>query len=624
MVGLVEDNILKQKQITLENVRSIVSSVDAKSSRKYVRKSATELFQKIEQYSSFFQNECFYLSLQELINTFYAKIEVQYYLPRLYTLSLLTSTEAQLRDEILTTIDKKQLDWLEDRVNVDVVCKLFANESNVFLDKLYVQQSTSEIVFAIAFRLCDTERQFLKYCEVNESTITDQIYGVICEEINRNPCRHEFLKQTKYYSDFIDYLGVKSDSFAIKAKILMHYYSEIDDESIANQLSADLCKSILEMSSKEHRLLFLMIRRLPNKRVTTEFKEQLLVELSRKSEVPTKLLMFKFLAGTLSLKERAQVHLNFILKTESTNKQLLATAASVLELPQTSLSLLRGLISNDSVRNWIPKGSFDSVKEIFSCANNIFPKITNVSNNLPLVSVIITTYNPDIELIKLAIESILNQHEVQVQIIVVDDCSSLELQLELKRLIDSLMLSNDEILLIKQKKNVGQYACRNVAIEYAKGAYICIQDDDDISHPDRLQTQVKTLENQTGSMLCYTKHLRIKENIAPCIDDRRSLEIFGDGPATLLLKSSVIEDIGGFRTFRSRGDIEFRERAKSYYGKGAIAYIEEPMYMMRSSLKSVSSIYEYLYSDRLGYYRDIIDVNAKSKSVMLPSENAHG
>jgi len=112
--------------------------------------------------------------------------------------------------------------------------------------------------------------------------------------------------------------------------------------------------------------------------------------------------------------------------------------------------------------------------------------------------------------------------------------------------------------------------------------------------------------------------------LAPCIDDRQGLTILGDGPASLLFRKELIQDIGGFRAFRSRGDIEFRERAISYYGKGSVAYVDSPMYMMRSSLSSVSSIYEYQFSDKLQYYRDIIDINAESKNVVAPWENYHG
>lgn len=624
MIENVEQSIRILREETLENVSSIVGSIDSKSSRKYVRTNVTKIYNLLENYSSFFLDENFYTSLRIVINSLYQKIEAQYYLPRLYQLSLITSSEEFLRTKIINSLDEGKLDWLDDEINVDFVCKLFATESKDFLSALRNVLENSEVFYGIAFRLSENRQEFLRNCRVNDVVSRELINSIICKEICRNPCRHDFLAQADYYSSFLDYLKNSNEGYAVKATILLHYYSTIDNTKFSNLLSIHLCESLLSMSRKEHRLLFLMIRRLPNKKVSSDFKGRLLSELAKELPSVTKLLIFKLLAGALDVEERTEIHLEFVKKSGIKNYAMLATAASVLELPQTSLSLLRGSISNQLVRDWIPKGSFETVKDIFYHANNALPHSVDSPDNLQTVSAILTTFNPDIELLHLAIESLQKQIGVNVQIIIVDDCSNKESLFELERLVSALNAVKKNIVLIKRETNEGQYSCRNVALKYAKGTFICIQDDDDISHPYRLLTQINALESKSGSMLCYTKHLRIKENLSPCIDDRRSLEIFGDGPATLLFRTSVVEDIGGFRTFRSRGDIEFRERAKGYYGEGAIAYIDEPMYMMRSSLKSVSSIYEYLYSDKLHYYRDIIDVNSVSKNIILPSEKIHG
>jgi hypothetical protein len=52
-------------------------------------------------------------------------------------------------------------------------------------------------------------------------------------------------------------------------------------------------------------------------------------------------------------------------------------------------------------------------------------------------------------------------------------------------------------------------------------------------------------------------------------------EIVGDGPVTLLCRRSVFSDIGEFEPVRTRGDIEFRDRMKCYYGSHRLARLEE-------------------------------------------------
>ncbi len=56
--------------------------------------------------------------------------------------------------------------------------------------------------------------------------------------------------------------------------------------------------------------------------------------------------------------------------------------------------------------------------------------------------------------------------------------------------INSLKFSDPRILSFKSSNNIGPGAARNLGIKSARGEFIAIMDDDDVSHPDRFQKQL--------------------------------------------------------------------------------------------------------------------------------------
>src|SRR3990167_11352409 len=132
--------------------------------------------------------------------------------------------------------------------------------------------------------------------------------------------------------------------------------------------------------------------------------------------------------------------------------------------------------------------------------------------NKPKISVIMSVYNgmPHLEQ---AVESVLEQTYKNFEFIIVDDASSDDTLKYLKSLKDKQSLrssSFDElrtaglkrIKLIENKKNLGLAASLNIALRQAQGDYIARMDADDISYPERLNTQLKYLERNKEIDLC--------------------------------------------------------------------------------------------------------------------------
>lgn len=122
-----------------------------------------------------------------------------------------------------------------------------------------------------------------------------------------------------------------------------------------------------------------------------------------------------------------------------------------------------------------------------------------MSDNLPLVSVIIPSYNR-FEFLEKAIESVQNQSHRSVEIIVVDDASP---DPRYKA------YAGDRVQMINLETNSRQrfgFPCpgyvRNQGIAVAKGEYIGFLDDDDTWFPNKVSSQLAAMSEQSIPFSC--------------------------------------------------------------------------------------------------------------------------
>ncbi|NEQ71642.1 MAG: tetratricopeptide repeat protein [Okeania sp. SIO2C9] len=228
----------------------------------------------------------------------------------------------------------------------------------------------------------------------------------------------------------------------------------------------------------------------------------------------------------------------------------------------------------------------------------------NNIDNVPLISVVFTTFNPDMKLLRLSLESIIHQTYPALEIILIDDCSSDELSRMIQLLIDEIgQDSTHSIVYHRNNKNVGQYASRNIAIAMAKGEFIAIQDDDDISHPERLEYQLQPMLTDTRVMATHANHLRISENSRLMVDGDNIGDVLGDAPVSFIWRKQVFQEIGCFIPIKTRGDVEFRLRMRRHYSYEAIETISQPLVLMRGGMGTVSSYKEYYFRSALNAWR---------------------
>lgn len=189
------------------------------------------------------------------------------------------------------------------------------------------------------------------------------------------------------------------------------------------------------------------------------------------------------------------------------------------------------------------------------------------------VSVVIPTYRRS-KFIKRAIDSVIQQENIETEIIVVDDNGrGSKYQIENEEVL-SEYINSKRIIYIPHEINKNGSAARNTGIKKASGDFISFLDDDDWFEPSKLHEQILLMEEEkTDACLC--EFARIYKNDVvptsmPYFDDswkKRLLAFNIDTCAgsCLIIRKGLIDKVGLFDTsFIRHQDLEFLYRISKY------------------------------------------------------------
>lgn len=129
--------------------------------------------------------------------------------------------------------------------------------------------------------------------------------------------------------------------------------------------------------------------------------------------------------------------------------------------------------------------------------------INHNENQLPLVSVVIPSYNSE-STISETIDSVLSQSYSRLEILVVNDGSTDKTKEVLATYGDNITCLN--------KLNGGLASARNHGMKHAKGDYIAWLDADDIMEIDKITIQLNFMENNTDVVMCCTDFSAFNNN----------------------------------------------------------------------------------------------------------------
>lgn len=193
-------------------------------------------------------------------------------------------------------------------------------------------------------------------------------------------------------------------------------------------------------------------------------------------------------------------------------------------------------------------------------------------NKESLVSVNITTFNRS-AILPRCLESILNQNYKNIEIVIVDDCSSDNTE----KVIKSYQEKDSRINYYRHSRNLGNAHSRNTALEKCSGYYVAFMDDDDEwIEKNKIKKQVEIFESSKDPRLglVCSGILRFKKNgkkliekaIAPKDLKYEALKGGLIHNSTVLTKKKIIEEVKGFDFNVCRGiDSEFFRRVIVMY-----------------------------------------------------------
>lgn len=175
--------------------------------------------------------------------------------------------------------------------------------------------------------------------------------------------------------------------------------------------------------------------------------------------------------------------------------------------------------------------------------------VSYMSNSL--ISILIPTYNVE-AFVEEAISSICNQTYTNLEIIIIDDCSTDQTY----SILQKLAAKDSRIKLYRNTTNKKIAATLNDAFQLSTGDYIARMDGDDISVPSRLEQQLNYLKKNPevdlvglNYIVIDEKNLEIKkeQHISNPDKIRRASAYVSPIPHFWLAKRIVYEKIGPYR-----------------------------------------------------------------------------
>lgn len=199
------------------------------------------------------------------------------------------------------------------------------------------------------------------------------------------------------------------------------------------------------------------------------------------------------------------------------------------------------------------------------------------------VSAIITTYKRTPQMVKRAIDSVLNQTYKNIELIIVDDSpSDYELRGEVKTMAEAL---GERVKYIQHEKNMGACAARNTGIKASSGEFIGFLDDDDEWLPEKIEKQLEKFTDQDIALVyCGNYEIDIQNNTQRIFNTKyfRGMVfehiIYGNyigSNSFPLIRKNILVELGGFDVnLKAAQDFEMWLRISQKY---KIDYVAQPL-----------------------------------------------
>lgn len=223
---------------------------------------------------------------------------------------------------------------------------------------------------------------------------------------------------------------------------------------------------------------------------------------------------------------------------------------------------------------------------------------------MELVSVIMSTYNEKFKWVKQAIDSIIHQTWEKIEfIIVLDNPKNTQLCIKVEEYTQKF----ENVILIKNEKNLGLPCSLNKAIDYCSGKFIARMDADDISFSNRIEAELEYLVNNHFDMVASSR-IDIDEggneisSIKKVPQNRQVNKLLPHicyiTHPSVIIRADIIKKVGGYRNITSCEDYDLWLRLLS--SNYRIGIIENPLifYRIRStSIGKTNNLYQRIMTE---------------------------
>lgn len=225
-----------------------------------------------------------------------------------------------------------------------------------------------------------------------------------------------------------------------------------------------------------------------------------------------------------------------------------------------------------------------------------------------LISIIIPTFNREKTIIK-AINSVLAQTYTNIEVIVVDDCSTDDTESLVGKIEDP------RVRFVKLPVNSGACVARNRGVENSIGDIVAFQDSDDFWHEDKLKRQL-TYMYKNDLDFCSSAFYRISQESKRVIAGEKisgdPYELWCDllnhnwvSTQTIMCKKKCFDKIKFDKTIRRYQDWDFALQAINFYKVGHITDPLVDVYLQADSITNTIKNDEAMMEVVLKHEKDI-------------------
>lgn len=230
----------------------------------------------------------------------------------------------------------------------------------------------------------------------------------------------------------------------------------------------------------------------------------------------------------------------------------------------------------------------------------------------PRVTVIVPTFNSGPR-ISTALRSLINQTWRNIEIIVMDDASPAEND----RFLREWEGRDSRIRVHKFDENGGTYRARNFAVTHlATGDFITVHDDDDWSHPRKIETQVRQLLDSPNLVANMSLLSRATPDLIFTRINNNPVFTQPNYSSLMFRREPVLDQVGHWDMVNRSADAEFHDRLKIEFAEGTSVAGADVLSFLRvrsDSLTSGEIARGYIDSRRLWYQQSSRDWHTRSK-----------